>query len=259
MEFLLNLLNVLIILGIIGLSVYIGLNRAKLIGIWGEKEVSTILKLLNKNYKVYNDIYVPTKNGTNQIDHVIISQYGIFVIETKNYKGWIYGKEDNPNWTQNIFGKKYNLLNPILQNRSHIKALKHIFPYYSCNKYISIIVFTRAPKIKVKLNTDHHIIYLSDLIPCINKYNEQVFTDEQVVHLCETLEKELVNSPEIKKQHIEYVQNNKIRQFNLSKSGTCPICGGKLIQRNGKYGSFYGCSNYPKCKYTKKKNNETII
>jgi len=252
MEYLLILLEILTIIGIIGLSVYIGLNRAKLIGIWGEKEVSSILKLLNKKYKVYNDIYIPTKNGTNQIDHVIISPYGIFVIETKNYKGWIYGKEDNPNWTQNIFGKKYNLLNPILQNRSHINALKQIMPYYSSNLYISIIVFTRAPRIKIKLNTDHNIIYLSGLFPCISKYKEQVLTDDQVEYLCETLERRTINSPEVRKQHIEYVQNNKKRQFNLSLSGTCPICGGKLIQKNGKYGSFYGCSNYPKCKYTRK-------
>lgn len=60
---------------------------------------------------------------TTQIDHIVVSIHGIFVIETKNYKGWIYGNSNNEYWTQNIYGNKYSLYNPLLQNKNHIKSL----------------------------------------------------------------------------------------------------------------------------------------
>lgn len=72
----------------------------------GEKRVAHILQRLPKEeYRVINNLLLQTSSGgTTQIDHVVISEYGIFVIETKFYKGWIYGGENSEYWTQNIFG-----------------------------------------------------------------------------------------------------------------------------------------------------------
>src|SRR5574344_1396781 len=117
-------------------------QTAKYKGKIGEEKVSLVLHLLSKEYVVLNNVYIPFGNHTKQIDHIVVSPYGIFVIETKNYKGWIYGGEDKQYWTQNIYGHKFQLYNPILQNQSHIKALKNILPPSSNNAFVSIIAFS---------------------------------------------------------------------------------------------------------------------
>ena len=88
----------------------------------GELSVRMWLKLLSSDqYKIINDLLISSHGHTSQIDHVVVSEYGIFVIETKNYQGWIYGGNYSEYWTQNIFGHKYELRNPILQNQGHIR------------------------------------------------------------------------------------------------------------------------------------------
>lgn len=82
----------------------------------GEMSVAAILKSLPKNdYLVINDLMLRLGNWTSQIDHVVVSKFGVFVIETKNYQGWISGGENSDKWVQNIFGHKYELYNPIQQ------------------------------------------------------------------------------------------------------------------------------------------------
>lgn len=81
--------------------------KSKIKGIIGEKTVSSILNLLDKSeYKIINDVVLKAGNTTTQIDHLVISNFGIFVIETKNYKGWILGYENSEYWTQVIFKRK---------------------------------------------------------------------------------------------------------------------------------------------------------
>ena len=90
-------------------------------GAIGEKRVAHILKKLPEDrYKVINNLLIQNNGYTTQIDHIVVSVYGIFVIETKTYKGWIYGGENSDYWTQNIYGNKYQLRNPIHQNYGHI-------------------------------------------------------------------------------------------------------------------------------------------
>ena len=71
----------------------------------GEKIVAGKLNRLPKDqYLVLNNVTIPTPKGSSQIDHLVVSIYGIFVIETKNYNGWIYCGEHAEYWTQNIYG-----------------------------------------------------------------------------------------------------------------------------------------------------------
>ena len=106
----------------------------------GEKRVASILKKQpDDSYKV-----LLSSNGySTQIDHIIISIYGIFVIETKFYQGWIYGGKNSEYWTQNIYGNKYQLRNPIHQNQGHIRALKFLLKDYGNIPFISIVAFSR--------------------------------------------------------------------------------------------------------------------
>ena len=61
-------------------------------GEYGERRIKKCLSSLpEEEYFVLNDLYLKNGAKTTQIDHIVVSIYGIFVIETKTYKGWIYG------------------------------------------------------------------------------------------------------------------------------------------------------------------------
>ena len=131
------------------------LFKPKIKGIIGEKTTSSILLFLDKSkYKVINNVVLKSGDKTSQIDHIVISDYGIFVIETKNYKGWILGSENSEYWTQVIYKRKEKLYNPIRQNLSHIKALKDCLYEFPDIDYKSIIVFSSKAAIKVNTSTD---------------------------------------------------------------------------------------------------------
>lgn len=115
----------------------------------GELNVNLRLQLLpSEEYKVINNLLISIQGHTSQIDHVVMSEYGIFVIETKNYKGWIYGSANSEYWTQNIYGNKYQLYNPIKQNQGHIRALSRILPNLRPNLFVSIVAFSRQATLK---------------------------------------------------------------------------------------------------------------
>ena len=89
----------------------------------GEKEVNQVLSKL-KGYKLLSDILIKRENGSSQIDHILIGKKGIFVIETKDYSGSIYGEQYSKYWIQIINRNKNEFYNPIRQNYGHIKALE---------------------------------------------------------------------------------------------------------------------------------------
>lgn len=217
-------------------------------GWFGEKAVILILAMLNKDeYKVINDVMLNTEHGTSQIDHIVLSLYGIFVIETKNYKGWITGSEFSEQWTKNMYGKKYKFRNPLMQNYGHVKALeKHLG--LKTDAFIPIVVFSVDAEIKVK--TKSPVIYTVNLNREIKKYREQKFTCQEVEEFTNKLLTLNINSRESKKEHVSTIKTQIYEKKENIKHGICPRCGGLLIERKGKYGKFIGCSNYPKCRYT---------
>jgi len=97
-------------------------------GVFGEFIVNTSAKLmLDKNeYHFIKNVTLPIENGTTQIDHIIISVYGVFVVETKNMKGWIFGSPNQPMWTQKIYKHSNKFQNPLHQNYKHVKALEQL-------------------------------------------------------------------------------------------------------------------------------------
>jgi restriction system protein len=97
-------------------------------GWFGEILVHQLLthRLDQNVYRVVRNVMLPTEDGTTQIDHIVVSRYGIFVIETKNYKGWIFGSERQAKWTQKIFRVTNSFQNPIHQNYKHIKTLAEL-------------------------------------------------------------------------------------------------------------------------------------
>ena len=241
-------MEILFILIAAAALLFFNLYSPNIKGKWGENKVANILSRLPKEeYKVINDVIIQTNGYTSQIDHLVVSIYGIFVVETKNYTGWITGYENSKQWTQNIYGNKYSLYNPIKQNKSHILALKNEL-YIIEDNFIPIIAFSNDCSLKVETETP--VIYISEILNEIKRHTEIKFDKTQIDGIIERVKAININSPETRQQHVAEIKNNVMQEEYKLRQGICPKCGAQLVLRQGRYGKFYGCSNYPRCHYT---------
>lgn len=215
---------------------------------WGNASASILKKFPVDRYKLINALLLTSNGYSTQIDHIVISIYGVFVIETKFYQGWIYGGENNEYWTQNIYGNKYQLRNPIHQNQGHIRALKFLLKDYGNIPFISIVSFSRQGSHGIDAHSP--VIYWVQIPRIINLFETRVLSESQIQSIYNPLLANNVEDKTAKKQHISNVRHNEIKRDIAVANGYCPQCGGTLTLRQGKYGKFYGYSNYPRCKYT---------
>lgn len=192
---------------------------------------------------VFNDYVLKIGDDTVQIDHIVVTKRGVFVIETKNYSGNIYGSENSREWTQvlNYGQEKHKFFNPIMQNEGHIKKLKCVLGDIP---FRSIVVFVQANIENLK--TDK-VISFYQIAKVLNS-GDEVLTEAQVVHVSEVLTRRNCREEVSNQEHIDNIREKQQRIEN----NRCPYCNKELVYKEGKYGAFYGCSNYPKCKYTKK-------
>lgn len=211
-------------------------------------EFATEFALTNDNLEgdlvVLKNVYVPTQGKTTEIDVLMIHEKGIFVFESKNYSGWIFGNADQLNWTQSLQnGEKNRFYNPIRQNRTHIKALAE-FLEKPVSEFTSYIVFSERCTLKaVPEDTDDVIIVrrpnmLKQLRTRL-KTVQPKYTHDQIQAMTDKL-RPLTNKDTCEKQ--QHIQDIKTK---------CPFCGNELVLRRGKYGQFWGCSTYPKCRFTR--------
>lgn len=225
---------------IIILAVY--LKRPETRGRRGENRVKWVIgeTIENEQY-VINDLILMNDGKTTQIDHIVINPRGVFVIETKNYSGEIYGNENQREWTQVLaYGNvKNKLYNPLKQNATHVYNVKKVVGKLPVH---SLVVFVQ--------NNTHHI-EADNVIPlsALRNYLQCGVNILSVKQMKTAYEALLSGKTEITTQ--EHVRNIREQQRNLER-GICPRCGGNLVLRIGKYGEFWGCSNYPKCKFIKK-------
>ena len=173
-----------------------------------------IWKILDKQpeyKKVLINLYIPNKEKTTEIDSILINQYGIFVIESKGYSGWIFGNENDKNWTQVIYNYKKRFYNPIIQNRNHIKNLSNILEVEDMDIFRSYIVFSNRCELKnisaTKANLK--VINIENLQNTLDqdykKYGK-VLTNEQVRILNDKLFSYMFTDEEVKREHIEFVR-----------------------------------------------------
>lgn len=161
--------------------------------------------LSHREYFIFNNLMLPsTVLGTTQIDHVVVSRYGIFVIESKDYKGWIFANKNQKEWTQSMpRGYKYKFYNPILQNFAHISALREQLPFIK-NRFFSAVVFSKSAEFKTAMPDG--VMYTSELVDFIRTRKEPIFKEVELLvvigklsMLCQTIEV----TPE---EHVENVQ-----------------------------------------------------
>lgn len=248
-----------ILLGIsIGCILLITVYRSKFKGDIGELVAAKFLNNLDENdYKVIHDIKIenPTNHTkTSQIDHLVVSKYGIFAVETKAYKGKIYGKEYSRNWSQYLGNKKYDFMNPILQNYGHIKALEAILEeIYPELKYYSIIAFSPEANLDAVEVKDAKICKISQVgNQIIDLSVDKILNSEDLDKIVKIIKEK--RSYQTDFSHTRDIKKIKKENQAKIKAGICPRCGGKLIEREGKYGKFIGCSNFPKCRFVESKS-----
>lgn len=233
---------ILIILDILLTKYY-----SKLIGLAGELWVKLELKKLPKDYLILNDVMIETKDeSTHQVDHIVVSKYGIFVIETKQYNGYIKGNDYDKKWEVYLGKQKYYVTNPVHQNYGHMKSLQEVLSLNE-NIFISIVCISSRARLKIKSNI---VIPIYNLLGKILSYKEDVLPNYEEIYN-KLLDINIIDKSK-RKKHVKQAKNIK-KEKEQQSVNKCPKCGGNLIIRNGKYGSFIGCSNYPRCKYTKKR------
>lgn len=217
--------------------------QAKISGAIGERKVRKILKkqkdaFVINNYKIGN-----TDKDSGQIDHIVINPYGFFIIETKNYKGSIYGKDNWHNWKIKYNkNTKIQIANPVKQNWGHIFKLKEHITELKDFPFKNVVVLCYNNTFYVE---SEHTIELYNLKQTL-QFGEPTLAPTRMNEIYNIL---LSSKTKFKnKKHIKRI--NKTEE-NIKK-GICPRCGGTLTIRTSKYGTgFIGCSNYPKCKFTK--------
>ena len=219
-------------------------------GFIGEVIVNFAIKIqLDKEeYHLIKNVTLPTEDGTTQIDHVLVSDYGIFVIETKNMKGWIFGSEKQKQWTQQIFKHKSKFQNPLHQNYKHVKTLISCLNI-SDSKTFSVIVFVGDSDFKTEM--PENVTYSGGLIRYIKSKQEKIFSDSEKQLLIKKIETGRLK-PSIK-THRNHVQHVKEIQAKKKSGKACPKCGSLMVSRVSKKGSnagnqFWGCSQFPKCR-----------
>jgi len=223
-------------------------------GAAGERALAIKLNHLNsEEYKVANDVILRNKkNRTSQIDHIVVSIYGIFVIETKNYKGWIFGQENAEFWKQVIYKKQYRFKNPVKQNFSHTFTLKEILFAFKNIKYFPIIVFLGEAELRA-IDSSVPVIYCNQLNTIIKRLsNTQCLSKEDVHTIVNIIKNKNLKGKENKIRHIMEIKNTVLENQLKKENLICPKYNSELKLRNGKGGQFYGCSNYPECRFTMK-------
>ena len=187
---------------LIALCIILKIYYPKFRGFMGEFWVKLELRKLPKDkYVVLNDIMIKDEKGTHQIDHLVISKFGIFVIEMKNYYGLIKGKEFDNKWCQYLGKNKSYFINPIHQNFGHIKSLSNLLKLDD-KYFISIICFSNQAKVDVKSSSIvTQVDYLKDEIL---KY-EELLVDNDIKELSNIIISNNIEDKFLRKQHLSYV------------------------------------------------------
>lgn len=176
-------------------------------GYFGELQVRAMLTLLsNKKYNKFNNIILPSGIGSTEIDHLIISVYGIFVIETKNKSGWIYGNKNSPSWTQTFEnGKKFRFQNPLRQNYKHTETIRTLLDIPE--KYIhSLVAFSGKARFKTELPAN--VIFYKQIPSYIKSFHQELISEELVGQFLTKIEEKRHRGILAKHQHIWSLRKN---------------------------------------------------
>ncbi|MCM3744089.1 NERD domain-containing protein [Sporosarcina luteola] len=202
----------------------------------GEYKINIQLDQLPKECRYLSDLLVKNpkaKSGYSQIDHLVLSPYGIFVIETKNYQGTIYGGKDRKTWSVN---GKFKMMNPFVQNYGHIKALTSFIDEKYHDLFISVVSFTKRCTFKVdldyrKIASNELIVYDIELSEFIHRkisvlkihHKEPLLTQSDILTIFNAFSKANITDPKAREEHNRLLKTH-VSEQKTSTSSTCSVC-----------------------------------
>jgi restriction system protein len=198
------------------------------------------------SYTVLHDVTLPTEEGSTQIDHVVISLFGIFVVETKNMSGWIFGSAKNSKWAQTFHRRKFTFQNPLRQNFKHQKVLSELTGLPD-SKLHSLIIFTGSATFKTSMPAN--VTRRAAGVMYIRSFDQQVLSAGETSRAIETIRAgRLAPGRATNRQHVAGLRERQ-------QKSACPECDGPMVKRTAKRGTqagnqFWGCIAFPKCKGT---------
>ncbi|MBK5943145.1 DNA topoisomerase I [Halorhodospira halophila] len=175
-------------------------------GALGEVVINLLIRLSldRESYHLIRNVTLPTADGTTQIDHIIVSVYGVFVVETKNMKGWIYGKPNQKTWTQKIYRHSRKFQNPLRQNNKHVRALQQLLDLRD-DQVFSVVVFIGEGRFKTDM--PDNVTYGRGVIRYIKSKKRPILPEDEVEKIIQAIEQgRLVRSIKTDLRHRRNVQ-----------------------------------------------------
>ncbi len=209
---------------------------------------------------VLHDVLIDGAEGfTSQSDLVIVGNKGIYVVEVKTFSdAKIYGDTKKSTWYYYSHGKKYDIYSPLKQNEKHVKYLKNFLRDFGDIPFFSIVTMI-CDDFKISGELDGYTVLCNSLpamergIYKVNKDKPEVIDDCKKQEIFEFIKANQHSGKEARREHKEKVIAYKENLDEMEKQKICPYCKTELVLRNGKNGEFYGCKNFPRCRYTLKK------
>lgn len=231
-------------------SVYLRLPSVK--GRAGEARVNNSLRrhLDESDYVILNDLTLPYEKGTTQIDHIILSRFGVFVVETKNMSGWIFGSERQARWTQTLPKHKSQFQNPLRQNYLHVKVIQELLDLDQ-KQIFNVVAFVGSAEPRTDM-PENVVWETRKLARYVRSKRQSLITETDVQALSSKLRAcALETNRETQRAHVRHLGEKPQKQsIDPTK---CPRCGSKMAKRiNRKTGKdFFRCSKFPQCRSTR--------
>lgn len=201
----------------------------------------------SNKYKRLHNLIIPSQNGTSQIDHLLVSEFGVFIIETKYRTGWIFGSKEQSTWTQTVYRRKYPFQNPLRQTYRQKKVLSEFLgiPDY---KIHTVVYFVGNCRFKTRMPQN---VIQSGLGRYIKGFKQQILTEIEVLQIYEKLSSHKSKSDLTSRDH------RRSLKARHSSNTICPRCGSDLMVKTARRGKnigskFLGCKSYPRCRFTKR-------
>ncbi len=248
------------------------LTTPKVKGWIGEALLHAVLRigLPRRRYRLLRNVTLPTADGSTQVDHIVVSRHGVFVVETKNYRGWIFGTAHDKTWTQTFRRSSHTFQNPLRQNVKHVRTLAEIAGIDK-RALVSLVVFVGPAVIKTPMPAN----VVSGALAClaaIRRRAEPLLDEDEVERILDAIRAgRLPPSRATDAAHARHVQELVEARRRLQRAvaalpapgvppvtptatagASCPRCGGATdayTYRSGpKAGqSFRGCTRFPAC------------
>ncbi len=203
----------------------------------GEYKIDIQLDQLPKDCRYLSDLLVKNakaKSGYSQIDHVVLTPYGIFIIETKNYQGTIYGGKDRKTWLVNA---KFKMMNPFVQNYGHIAALKKLIDETYHPLFISMVSFTKRCTFKVgleyrKIASNELIVYDIELSEFIHRkisvlklqHKEPLLSEQDISTIHHAFNHANITDSTIREEHKLKLSTPEVKKGDPDASAACVTC-----------------------------------